>query len=118
MTDTYVISSQPKDKSFVGNTEVDLIASNSDTDKNYVYTQALIYRHCNSAAIAELEPGYGLTITIYEFDPYVRNQKVKHRHIADTSTRVNVLECIAAEKRLLEDIDPNDHVYFNKANRE
>ena len=90
MTDIYLISSEPKDKSFVENTEADLIQWNSDISKNHTNTQALNRRHCNSAVIAELEPGYGLTISIYDIDPYFGNQKVKHRHSADTWIRVMV----------------------------
>jgi hypothetical protein len=107
MTDTYLISSQPKDKSFAENREVDLIKRNGNINKNYAYTQALICKHCNSAVIAELEPK-GLTITIYDF----RERKVKHRHSADIRTRVMVLERIETEKRLLEDIEPGDYVYL------
>ena len=115
MTDTNLISCQPKDKSFAENIEFDPIAWKGDISKNHTYTQALACRRCNSVVIAELEPEYGPTITIYEIDLYVRNQKVKHRHCADTLTRVIVLERIETEKRLLEDIDPGDYVYYKEA---
>ena len=102
MTDIYLISSESK--------EADLIQWNSDISKNHTNTQALNRRH--SAVIAELEPGYGLTISIYDIDPYFGNQKVKHRRPADTWIRVMVLERIETEKRLLEDIDLGDYVYL------
>jgi hypothetical protein len=58
MTDTNLISCQPKDKSFAENTEFDPIAWNGDISKNHTYTQALSCRHCNSAAITHLELWY------------------------------------------------------------
>lgn len=82
----------------------------STDNRNYdsIYTQALTCRHCNSAVIAELDPEYNL-VSVFDYEPYLGNNKVLHRHPADAKTRVRVLERVAAEKRLLEDKDTNDY---------
>jgi hypothetical protein len=58
-----------------------------------------------TAVIAEV------TTTVYNLDPYVEDQKVKHGHFADPETVGEVLRRVATERRLLEEWDPNDYEY-------
>lgn len=81
-------------------------------DKNVnISTQALTCINCKLAVIAEFNPELNTT-ELYEFDPYFdHNRKILHRHQADARTRARVMECVAVEKRLLHDKDPNDYHY-------
>lgn len=88
-------------------TEISNVKKNHDIN----YTQALTCRHCKVAVVAEV------TISVYDLDPYVDGEKVKHRHPADTETVGEVLERITTERRLMEEWDPGDYVYSVKRNR-
>lgn len=66
---------------------------------------------CNAAVIVEYNEEQEL-IAIYDFDPYYfNNQRILHRHPADTRTKNRVLERTRVEKRLLHDVDSNDYHY-------
>jgi hypothetical protein len=88
-----------------------LSSKNTSQIHGVTYTQAIDCLTCKNAVIAEFEPADGLT-TICDFDPYVKNKKVFHQHPADAKTRARVLERVAIEKRLLDDLDPGDWVYI------
>ena len=75
--------------------------------------QAIVCSRCSTATIAEHDTLTNNTI-LYNFEPYLNKLKVKHRHPCNAQTRVIVLERVATEKRLLEDVDPNDYLYTVK----
>jgi uncharacterized LabA/DUF88 family protein len=50
-------------------------------------------------------------ISLYDFDKHLNNQKIVHVHLVDERTRNIVLEMIAVERKLLDDVDPNDYHY-------
>lgn len=60
-------------------------------DYDTTYSQALACRHCNTAVVAKV------TIVIYNYDLYVEDQKVKHRHPADPETVGDILKCVSTE---------------------
>jgi hypothetical protein len=78
-----------------------------------IRTQAIVCGKCAIPTIAEYDT---LTnnVTIYDFESYVNKVKVKHRHTCDIRTKAMVVARVATEKRLLEDIDPNDYPYTVK----
>jgi hypothetical protein len=66
---------------------------------------------CGYPVIAEYNAELEL-ITLYDFDPYYfDNQRILHSHPADIRTKNRGLERIRTEKRLLDDVDPNDYHY-------
>lgn len=66
---------------------------------------------CGSSVIAEYNTELDL-ISLYDFDPYYfDNQRIPHRHPADARTKNRILERLWVEKRLLDDVDPNDYHY-------
>lgn len=75
-----------------------------------------IYQCCRQVVITEFASDQGITI-LDDYEPYLSEQKVIHRHACDAKTRVRVLEQIAIEKRLLNNPDKNDWVYFSDGGR-
>ena len=82
-----------------------------------IHVQAIVCLECSKAIIAEYDI---LTeyVILYEFEPYLSDIRVRHRHPCDTRTRAIILEMVAAEKRLLDDWDPNDHPYVVRTAQE
>lgn len=80
-------------------------------NSNISSSEAINCLTCGSPVIAEYKEEQEL-ITLYDFDPYYfNNQKIPHKHPADPITRNRILERIRVEKRLLDDMDPNDYHY-------
>jgi hypothetical protein len=74
--------------------------------KDYV-EQARTCNQCREPTIVE----YNLRtqkVSTYELDPYP-DQRINHRHPADSITEASVLSAIAAEKRYLFEKRPGDY---------
>jgi len=80
-----------------------------------IISQAIVCSECSTATIAEHDTLTSNTI-LYDFESYLNNIKVKHRHPCDARTRARVLEMVIAEQRLLEVWDPNDFAVYPDQN--
>jgi hypothetical protein len=90
------------------------------SNSNVLYTKYKYYSNiheaidsitCKEAVIPKFDSGNTI---FYDFDPYLCNRKVVHRHIADAKNISRVFERVAKEKRLIENWDPNDYHYMKK----
>jgi hypothetical protein len=82
-----------------------------------IYSQPIDCPYCKQIVMAEFEPVENLT-TLYDFDSYTNNVKILRQHSADARTRDSLLKRVAAEKRLLEHIDPDDYHYNRRKRKE
>lgn len=87
----------------------------SRAEAENIKTNAISCQICKLAVIAEYNEELD-RISLYDFDKYLKNQKIVHVHLVDERTRNIVLEIIVVERKLLDDVDPNDYHY--KAGKE
>lgn len=79
------------------------------------YSQAIRCTKCKQIVVAELDPKFG-DVALYNFGEPINQKKVLHEHPADNVTISRVSKRVAAEKRLLEEVDSHDWVYHDTDN--
>ena len=84
--------------------------NNGSIPHEKIHFQATTCPSCRSALIAE----YNTTVesvTLFNFDPYLEDQKIFHRHQANHEVRERILQNIEVERRLLLNEDSKDFCY-------
>jgi hypothetical protein len=109
MTETYRIPDTYK--YYHHDKNVNINSNSVDSVPSDLYDeQAIKCRQCNLAIISNFNLRTG-EVTAYDYDSYIRGQKVAHEHPPDNVTKVDVTHRVAVEKRLLFKSDPHDHYY-------